>query len=148
MPAPVRIGLIGQKFMGRAHSNALHQARRFFDLPVDPVARTIVGRDAAVLARFARRFGWERTSTRWQDLAEDPEIDLVDVATPNDLHAEPSISMLAAGKHVACEKPLAGTLADARAMRDAARAASGCHTFVWFNYRRCPRDRVGVPAHP
>jgi predicted dehydrogenase len=135
---PLRVGMIGQKFMGRAHSNALGQVSRFFDLPRDPVKHTDCGRDAEELAAFARRWGWQTTTTRWRDLAEDPEVDLVDVVTPNHLHAEPSIAMLAAGKHVACEKPLAGTLDDARAMRDAARARPELKTFVWYNYRRCP----------
>ena len=74
----------------------------------------------------------------WRSLAEDPELDLVDVGTSNDVHAEMSIAMLAGGKHVACEKPLAGTLPDARSMRDAAIKNPKLKTFVWFNYRRCP----------
>ena len=131
------VGLIGQKFMGRAHGNAFSQARRFFDLPLDPVLRVVAARDAEELATFAPRFGFERSTTKWRDLVTDDSVDLVDVATPNDLHAEPSIAMLEAGKHVACEKPLARTLDEARTMRDAARRARG-RTFVWFNYRRCP----------
>ena len=138
MPEPLHVALIGQKFMGRAHSNALAQVNRFFDLPREAVAHTIAARDADELAPFAARFGWRQHTTRWQDLLEDPEIDLVDIGTPNHVHAEPAIAALRAGKHVACEKPLAGTLADARAMRDAARKARKARTFVWFNYRRCP----------
>jgi predicted dehydrogenase len=131
------VALIGQKFMGRAHSNAYLKAGKFFDLPLEPVLHTIAARDGAALEPFARRWGWRRWTTRWSDLADDPEIDLVDVSTPNDVHAEQSIAMLEAGKHVACEKPLADTLAHARAMRDAAKK-SRRKTFVWFNYRRCP----------
>ena len=142
MRRSLRIALIGQKFMGRAHSNAWGQVGRFFELPREVVEHTVCGRDAKELAAFARRWGWAKRTTDWRTIAEDPEVDLVDVSTPNDLHAEPSIAMLEAGKHVACEKPLAGTLAEARAMRDAARKASrrrrGPRTFVWFNYRRCP----------
>jgi predicted dehydrogenase len=138
MPKPIHVGLVGTKFMGRAHSNALAQVAHFFDLPRTPVMHTAVGRNAKELASFAARWGWQRISTRWQDLAEDGDIGLVDVATPNDLHAEPAIAMLEAGKHVACEKPLAGTLAEARAMRDAAKRAKKSRTFVWYNYRRCP----------
>jgi predicted dehydrogenase len=137
MPRTLGIALIGQQFMGRAHSNAWGQVARFFELPVTPRQVTICARDAATLGPFALRWGWERYATDWRLLLDDPEIDLVDVATPNHVHAEPAIAMLEAGKHVACEKPLAGTLADARAMRDAARGARG-KTFVWFNYRRCP----------
>jgi predicted dehydrogenase len=138
MPKPIQVGLIGTKFMGRAHSNALAQVAHFFDLPREPVMQIAVGRNAKELAAFAARWGWRQITTRWQDLVEDEEIGLVDVATPNDVHAEPSIALLEAGKHVACEKPLAGTLADARAMRDAARKAKKSKTFVWYNYRRCP----------
>ena len=137
MPRPIGIALIGQQFMGRAHSNAWGQVGKFFELPLTPRLVTICARDATTLGPFARKWGWERYATDWRLLAEDPEIALVDVATPNHVHAEPAIAMLEAGKHVACEKPLAGTLADARAMKDAARSARG-ETFVWFNYRRCP----------
>lgn len=138
MPKPLHVGLIGQKFMGRAHSNALAQVGRFFDLELMPVRHTVCGRDDVELEAFARRWGWAQRTTRWQDLVEDPELELVDLVTPNHLHAEPAIALLEAGKHVACEKPLAGTLADARAMRDAAAARPDRRTFVWFNYRRCP----------
>jgi predicted dehydrogenase len=138
MAKPIQVGLIGTKFMGRAHSNALSQVAHFFELPREPVMQIAVGRNAKELAVFAARWGWRQITTRWQDLVEDEEIGLVDVATPNDVHAEPSIALLEAGKHVACEKPLAGTLADARAMRDAAKRAKKARTFVWYNYRRCP----------
>ena len=133
----LRVALLGQKFMGRAHSNAWSQVGRFFELPLAVEQVAVGGRDAAGLAAFARRFGWGRKSTDWRELAKASDVDLIDVSTPNDLHAEPSIAALAAGKHVACEKPLAGTLADARAMRDAAAKAKG-KTFVWYNYRRAP----------
>jgi predicted dehydrogenase len=138
MPKPIQVGLIGTKFMGRAHSNALAQVAHFFDLPCEPVMQIAVGRNAKELAAFAARWGWRQITTRWQDLVDDQELGLVDVATPNDVHAEPAIALLEAEKHVACEKPLAGTLADARAMRDAARRAKKSETFVWYNYRRCP----------
>jgi len=137
MPRSLPIALIGQKFMGRAHSNGWGQAPRFFDLPMTPALAVACGRDGAELKAFAARWGWARTTTDWRELADDDGVALVDIGTPNHLHAEPAIVMLEAGKHVACEKPLAGTLDDARAMRDAARRARG-KTFVWFNYRRCP----------
>ncbi|MFT5289421.1 MAG: putative dehydrogenase [Planctomycetota bacterium] len=139
MSKPLKVALIGQKFMGRVHSNAYSQVAHFFDLPLDPERHRIAGRNAVELKEFARKWGWANQSTRWEDIAEDPEVDLVDVATPNHVHAQQSIAMLEAGKHVACEKPLAGTLDDARAMRDAARKAKRkAKTFVWYNYRRCP----------
>jgi predicted dehydrogenase len=137
MTRSLGIALIGQQFMGRAHSNAWGQVAKFFEPPLEPRLVTIVARDVATLGPFALRWGWERYATDWRILGDDPEIELVDIATPNHVHAEPAIAMLEAGKHVACEKPLAGTLEDARAMRDAARKARG-KTFVWFNYRRCP----------
>jgi predicted dehydrogenase len=138
MKKPLHVALIGQKFMGRAHSNAWGQVNRFFELPRSAVMDTIAARDERELAPFARRWGWAKHTTDWRTIAADERIDLVDVSTPNDSHAEISIAMLEAGKHVACEKPLAGTLADARAMRDAARRRAKLATFVWYNYRRCP----------
>jgi predicted dehydrogenase len=140
MSRPLNVALIGQKFMGRAHSNAWGQVPRFFELERTPAMRAVAARNTDEVSAFAQRWGWSRATADWREFANDKEIDLVDVATPNDVHAEQSIAMLAARKHVACEKPLAGTLDDARAMAAAARAAKrkGVHTFVWFNYRRCP----------
>lgn len=138
MVKSLNCALIGQAFMGRAHSNAYRQVARFFDLPVQPVMHTVAGRNGETLPGFAAAQGWQNSTTRWRDLCKNPDIDLVDVSTPNDLHREMSITLLEAGKHVACEKPLAGTLDDARAMRDAARRRKKLETFVWFNYRRCP----------
>ena len=134
---PLPIALIGQRFMGRAHSNAWRQAPKFFDLVVQPRLHTIVGRDAESLAEFRDRWEFETMSTDWEQAVTADAIQLVDVATPNDLHEGPALAALAAGKHVACEKPLSATLDGARRMRDAAKDAEG-RTFVWFNYRRCP----------
>jgi len=138
MPRPIHVALIGQKFMGRAHSNAWNQVGRFFDGARPVSLHTVAARDLAELVPFAERWGWQHSSDDWRLLASNDDIELVDVGTPNHLHAEQTLAMLEAGKHVACEKPLAGTLADARRMRDAARKAKGSKTFVWFNYRRCP----------
>jgi predicted dehydrogenase len=138
MPETCNIALIGQKFMGRAHSNAYQKAARFFNLPLKPVMHSIVGVDLISLAPFADRWGWKTYSTAWKDVARSPEIALVDVCSPNAMHAEQALVALAAGKHVACEKPLAATLKDARTMRNAAVKARRSRTFVWFNYRRCP----------
>lgn len=131
------LAMLGQAFMGRAHSNAFRQVGPAFAPPLGLRMKTVAGRDRKALAEFAARHGWEGFTDDWREVAADPEIELVDVATPNDLHREMSVAMLEAGKHVICEKPLAGTLDDARAMRDAAAQAEG-KTFVWFNYRRCP----------
>lgn len=134
----IHVCLIGQKFMGRTHSNAYLKVGKFFDVPVLPVMHTICGRNQAELRSFQQRWGWKTASADWKAAVKDPEIRLVDVGTPNDVHREMSLAALEAGKHVACEKPLAGTLADARKMRDAARRARNCKTFVWYNYRRVP----------
>ncbi len=129
--------MIGSRFMGRAHSNAWMSAHRFFDLPTTPAMEVVAARDPVDLAAFAPRWGWRRWTTEWHELVSDPEVDLVDVTTPNDCHAEQAIAALEAGKAVACEKPLAGTLADARRMAAAAEASSS-PTFVWYSYRRVP----------
>ena len=140
MPKPLNIALVGSKFMGRAHSNAWLSVNKFFDLPRDVVMRTVCALDAKETRAFARKWGWDRATTSYEDILDDETIELVDVGSPNHVHAPQSIAALEAGKHVACEKPLAGRLDDARAMRDAARKAKrrGLQTFVWFNYRRCP----------
>jgi predicted dehydrogenase len=134
----INVCLIGQKFMGRAHSNAYLKAPRFFDLPIEPVMHTIVARDAKSLDEFARRWGWQHSTTDWRNAIRNPEIALVDVTTPNNRHKEFVLEALEAGKHVACEKPLAATLSDAREMLAAAKKAKKSQTFVWYNYRRVP----------
>lgn len=139
MPKPtINVCLIGQKFMGRTHSNAFLKVGKFFDVPILPVMHTICARTEPDLIEFSQRWGWRRATTDWKSAVADPEIGLVDVDTPNHLHREMSLAALEAGKHVACEKPMAGTFADAREMRDAARRAKKCKTFVWYNYRRVP----------
>ena len=134
----INVCLVGQKFMGRTHSNAYLKVGKFFDLPLVPVMHTIAGRNQQELEEFRQRWGWQNASTDWKRAISDPAIGLVDIGTPNYMHAEMTIAALEAGKHVACEKPLAGTLADARMMRDAAKKARKSKTFVWYNYRRVP----------
>jgi len=126
--------------MGRTHSNAYLKANRFFSLPREAVMHTICARDPGELAPFAERWGWANWSTDWKETVHREDIDLVDIGTPNHVHAEQAIEALEAGKHVACEKPLAGTLEDARAMLEAARKAKRRKqkTYVWYNYRRSP----------
>ena len=133
----INVALIGTKFMGRAHSNAWLDVAKFFDVDPVPVMHTVAGRNRDELELFARRWGWAHARTDWKDAVTADDIGLVDVATPNHVHAEQSIAALEAGKHVVCEKPLAGTLADAEAMAAAAASARG-RTFVWYNYRRVP----------
>ena len=131
------VALVGTKFMGRAHSNAYLKVAKFFDVPLTPVMHTVLARNAEETQAFADRWGWQNASTDNAAVITNGEIDLVDVTTPNNAHAELSIAALEAGKHVACEKPLANTLDNARQMKEAAAKASG-KTFVWYNYRRCP----------
>jgi predicted dehydrogenase len=138
MATPVNVCLVGHKFMGRAHSNAYLKVNKFFDLPTHAVMKTIVGRNKAELEAFAARWGWESSTTDWRAAVTDPQIHLVDIGTPNDSHADIAIAALEAGKHVACEKPLAATLDEARRMNDAAKRARKSKTFVWYNYRRVP----------
>jgi len=137
MTAQINIALLGSKFMGRAHSNAWTNVGKFFSRDPLPVMHTVAGRNADELELFATQWGWQQTSTDWAEVVADPDIGLVDIGTPNNVHAEQAIAALEAGKHVACEKPLAGTLADAEAMAAAAASSSG-QTFVWYNYRRVP----------
>ncbi len=134
----VNIGMIGQKFMGRAHSNAYMKVDKFFKLPVGVVMHTVAGRNAGDLEQFKNKWKWQHSSTDWRKMVADPEINFIDITAPNNAHREMAIAALEAGKHVACEKPLAGSLADARAIRDAARKAKKSKTFVWWTYRRTP----------
>jgi predicted dehydrogenase len=131
------IALLGSKFMGRAHSNGWLQAGHFFDLPLTPALTVASARNSADLEDFAARWGWSRWTTDWEAAVSADDVDLVDIGTPNHAHRDQAIAALEAGKHVACEKPLAGTLADAEAMATAAEAAD-VRTFVWFTYRRVP----------
>ncbi|HEY0247083.1 MAG TPA: Gfo/Idh/MocA family oxidoreductase [Gryllotalpicola sp.] len=132
--------MVGTGFMGAAHSQAWRVAPRFFELPLAPVMAVIVGRDAAKTQAAAERLGWEEAATDWRAVVERADIDLVDICSPGDSHAEIALAALAAGKHVLCEKPLANTVAEASAMADAARraAARGIRSMVGFSYRRVP----------
>jgi predicted dehydrogenase len=134
------IGMVGYAFMGRAHSQAWRSVGRFFELPWTPRLAAICGRDRAAVAAAAERLGWAAWETDWKRLVERDDVDLVDVCTPGSSHAEISIAALEAGKHVLCEKPLANSVAEARAMAAAAEraAAGGVRAMVGFNFRRVP----------
>jgi myo-inositol 2-dehydrogenase/D-chiro-inositol 1-dehydrogenase len=133
----VRVGLVGCGFMGRAHSNAFRQAPVFFDLARPPVLQAVCARTPGQAEAFARRFGYASAETDWRRLVERPDIDLIDIATPNDSHAEIAIAAARAGKMVMCEKPL-GRTADESARMAAAVEAAGVANMVWYNYRRVP----------
>ena len=134
------IGMVGYAFMGRAHSQAWRNVASFFDLPCRPRMAAICGRDPDALAAAAARLGWPATETDWKRLVQRDDVDLVDVCTPGSSHAEISIAALEAGKHVLCEKPLANTVEEAKAMAAAAdrAAARGVRAMVGFNFRRVP----------
>jgi predicted dehydrogenase len=157
MTHPLRVALIGTGFMGKAHSQAWRTAPRFFDLPVDPAMSVIVGTDPGRTATAAEKYGWAEASVDWRSVAERDDIDVVDICSPGDTHAEIAVAALAAGKHVLCEKPLANSLADARIMADAADAASDLVALCGFSYRRTPalalarkliaEGRIGTVRH-
>lgn len=140
MTSELRVALIGHGFMGAAHSVGWRQAPAAFDLPLTPRMAVLVGRDADATAAAARRWGWAETSTDWRDVVARDDIDVVDIVTPGDSHAEIAIAALAAGKHVLCEKPLANSVAEAEAMQQAAHDAAGrgVRAMVGFTYRRVP----------
>jgi predicted dehydrogenase len=132
--------MIGYAFMGAAHSQAWRTAPHFFDLPLRPEMTVVAGRDAAKVADAAERLGWQGVETDWRRVIQRDDVDLVDVCTPGDTHAEIAIAALEAGKHVLCEKPLANTVAEAEAMAEAAARAAerGVRSMVGFTYRRVP----------
>jgi len=133
----LNVGLVGYGFMGRTHSNAFLQAPHFFDLPYQPVLKAVCARNAERARSFAENWGFQSVETDWRSLVERSDIDLIDIASPNDTHAEIAIAAAAAGKMVVCEKPLARTAAEAKTMVDAAESAKVAN-MVWYNYRRVP----------
>lgn len=134
----INVGLIGHQFMGKAHSNAYRQVRRFFPGKLVPRMKLLCGKACTEeLEAAARLFGWEECDCRWEKVIERKDIDVVDVATPGHLHHPMVIAAVEAGKHVICEKPLANTLVQAREMLRAAEKAGVMH-MVNFNYRRVP----------
>ena len=137
----LNVGIIGYKFMGKAHSNAWIKAPRFFDLDVQPVMKVACGRHAEPLAEFARRWGWEQTCTDWKELVARDDIDIVDVAAPQNLHHDIAMAAAKAGKHIFCEKPQAMSYAQAKEMYETAEKAGVKH-YLNHNYRRCPAVRL------
>ncbi|MDQ2899357.1 MAG: Gfo/Idh/MocA family oxidoreductase [Acidobacteriota bacterium] len=133
----LNIGVIGRGFMGRTHSNAFGKAANFFDLPYQPVLKAICARNGDKARTFAAKWGYESAETDWRKLVESPEIDLIDIASPNDTHAEIAIAAANAGKMVMCEKPLGRNPAESEAMVKAVEDA-GVANMVWYNYRRVP----------
>ncbi|MEU2458885.1 Gfo/Idh/MocA family oxidoreductase [Streptomyces sp. NPDC012473] len=138
--ATLGVGMVGYAFMGAAHSQGWRTAGHVFDMPVRPVLAAICGRDRTAVEAAAARHGWAAAETDWRALIARDDVQLVDICTPGDSHAEIAIAALEAGKHVLCEKPLANTVAEAEAMAQAAEraAARGQVAIVGFNYRKVP----------
>ncbi|MER1995893.1 MAG: Gfo/Idh/MocA family oxidoreductase [Arthrobacter sp.] len=139
-PSTLRVGMVGYAFMGAMHSHAWRTAPRFFDLPLRPELAVLCGRDQAAVKAAADTMGWQETETDWRSLVERDDVDLIDICTPGETHAEIAIAALNAGKHVLCEKPLANSVEEAERMAEAARVAeaNGIYAMCGFSYRRTP----------
>jgi predicted dehydrogenase len=133
----LNIGLVGAGFMGRTHSNAFSKVNQFFELDYQPVLKAVCARNPAGAKAFAANWGYEAFETDWRDLISREDVDLIDIASPNDTHAEIAIAAAKAGKMVMCEKPLARNAAEALEMVAAVEAANRPN-MVWYNYRRVP----------
>lgn len=141
--APLRFAMVGHAFMGRAHSNAMRQVGRFFDLPRAVVPQVVVGRELARAHAAAQQFGFLEASADLDAVLARDDIDVVDVATPNDSHYAIAMAALRAGKHVLCEKPLAMTLVQAKEMAAFAKKAKR-RVGLWHNYRRAPATALAA----
>lgn len=133
----INVGMVGYKFMGKAHSQAYAAIPMFFPQAIKPRMKVICGRNEEGVKQAAAQYGWESYVTDWRELVERDDIDLVDINTPSDSHKEIAIAAAKAGKHIFCEKPLAITLSDARDMLQAAETAGVKH-MIGFNYRFVP----------
>jgi predicted dehydrogenase len=134
----INLAMIGGGFMGKAHSLAYAAMPMFFaSTPARPIKKIVVDVTDDLARAAADRYSWEGFSSSWRDVINDPSIDVIDIATPNNLHAEIAIAAAEAGKHIICEKPLAPTAEEAGRMYAAAKKA-GVVTAVAFNYRRTP----------
>ena len=134
----LNIGLIGSGFMGQAHADAFRRAGMLYkDLPAVPHLYMLADATAELAADAAARFGFETSTGDWRELVNDPNVDVVDITSPNALHHQMALAAIAAGKHVYCEKPLSVTVAEAEEMTAAAKAA-GVKTMVAFNNVKTP----------
>ncbi|MBM7569058.1 Gfo/Idh/MocA family protein [Paenibacillus sacheonensis] len=133
----IRIGMIGYKFMGKAHSHAYRDVPFFFDCDGVPVMQAICGRDEEGVKAAAQKLGWASYETDWRKLIERDDIDLIDIGAPNNAHAEIAIAAAKAGKHILCEKPLAMSVEEAKEMLEAVNKAGVIH-MICHNYRFVP----------
>lgn len=138
MSQPLRLGMIGYGFMGRAHTNAYKRVNDFFpELKYRPLLQAACGRDEEKVKQFAEQWGYASHETAWRQLIQRDDIDAVDICVPNNLHKEIAIAAAEAGKMILCEKPLAMNVDEGKAMCEAVEAAGVANT-VWYNYRRIP----------
>jgi predicted dehydrogenase len=137
MKKQLNVGIVGYKFMGRAHSNAWKKAPLFFDTPAIPVLKVACGRHQESLTEFAQNWGWEETETDWKKLIARPDIDIIDIALPQHLHYEVALAAARAGKHIFCEKPLAMNSKQAEEMLKVCEENNVKH-YLNHNYRRTP----------
>ncbi|MFM8284801.1 MAG: Gfo/Idh/MocA family protein, partial [Planctomycetaceae bacterium] len=137
MAKPLRVGMIGYGFMGRAHSNGYNRVKDFFDLEYLPVLQAVAARDVEKATAFANRWGYKRVESDWRKLVAADDIDAFDIGTPNNLHAEIAIDAARHGKAILCEKPLSMNTAEGERMVEAVEKA-GVPNTVWYNYRRIP----------
>jgi len=137
MAKTIRVGMIGYKFMGKAHSNAFRQVPVFFDPPLIPELKAICGRNESGVREAAKKYGWESYETSWKKLVERDDIDLVDINTPNNSHAEIAIAAAENGKHIFLEKPMALSMKEAKEIVKAVKKAGVKH-MISFNYRKFP----------
>jgi predicted dehydrogenase len=137
MAQPLNVGMIGYGFMGRAHSNAYRQVGNFFHLERRPVLKAVCGRSADKAKAFAERWGYESVESDWRRLVDRKDIDLIDICTPNNTHAEIAMAAAGAGKMILCEKPLAMNGPEGLKMVKAVEQAK-VPNMVWYNYRRVP----------
>src|SRR5260370_42626337 len=137
MSKPLNIGMIGYGFMGRAHSNGYRRVNNFFDLQYHPVLKAVCARSADKAKAFADTWGYESVETDWRKLIERKDIDVIDICTPNNTHAEFALAAARAGKMILCEKPLAMNGPEGLKMVEAVEKAKGAN-MVWYNYRRVP----------
>ena len=133
----LNVGLVGYGFMGRTHSNAFLQVSRFFDVPYRPVLQAVCARNPSRAQAFAQNWGYQSVESDWRKLVERKDIDLIDIASPNDTHAEIAVAAAQSGKMVLCEKPLGRNAAEGKAMTAAVESAQVAN-MVWYNYRRVP----------
>lgn len=138
---PINVGMIGYKFMGKAHSHALKDVNFFFDLDLYPVRKIICGRHLEPLKKAAEKWGWQEFTTSWEEVVKRDDIDVIDICTSTNTHRDIAIAAAKHGKHVFCEKPLAMNVREAKEMVQAVEEAKVKH-MVGFNYRRVPAVRL------